>query len=261
MVKFNDYKVFKEQVNSYRQTESQVLNYAVKDNSLYFWGLKVSSRVMDDELEKQKLTYHSQSFILGKPVNKGPILSLLPEVQNIFFLVRNPREKLYSGLLESSKFKSFVIITNDTVPKLVEGRTIEQYEDKLATYLEMTYNQIKIKGVLDGHHSRYFKSLYSMLPIFKNTNLHLINIDAPDFYLNYNILAATEYPNTAPLRPEIHTNKSGYAVVDNVLNRNKHTLWSQYWLKLAAEEEAFYKILTNRVETVSRQTFEKLIGK
>ena len=245
----------------YEESKLQTLQTVKYHNSWYVWGLKVSSRVMDERCNELKLNTRGISFTLNLPHYVQITNRESEEVNNIFFLVRNGLEKVYTGILEVSKFKNAVTIKDNENTTWKIGWDREKYEKKLRTYLIKVYEGTQKGHLFDGHHGRYHESLYYLSKAVEKGKIHLIDIDHKDFYMCYDILSAKPYEVGYHYRPKIHTNLFGYSIVESMINSNLDTEWGQFWYKIGQSEQAFYTLLKKRFPSVDRQEFENLLHK
>lgn len=239
-------------------TKLQTLSYTVYNNSLYVWGLKVSSRVMDERCTELGLDVGGITFYNNLPLYAKYIQEISPRVDNIFFLVRNGEEKVVTGILEVSNFKTSVIIHNSGNSIWKPGRTIETYTEKLRSYLKHVYIEVKDNREFDGHHGCYHESLYYLSKLLDKSKISLLDIDHSDFKMTYDILLAKNYSSDYHYRPNIHTNKFGYDIVRSVIKENINTEWGQFWHSILQSEFSFYKLLKKRYTTLDKSKYENL---
>jgi hypothetical protein len=246
---------------SYDFTHLQSLSYTVYNNSIYMWGLKVSSRVIDERCEQLGLDVKGITFYKNLPHSAKYLVNLDNDVNNVLFLVRNGEEKVLTGILEVSNFKESVAIREDGTTFWDRGHTLEYYERLLRQYLKKVYGQVQSGGVFDGHHGRYHESLYYVSKILDKRKISLIDIDHPDFKMSYDIIEAKRYDRDYHYRPKMHTNEFGYGIVRKMIKDNLNSDWGQYWDSVLQSELSFYNILKSRHPVLNRSAYENLIKK
>ena len=210
----------------------------------FVYSLKVSSRVIEDYLKKGIL--EQTAFSINEDnyssMEEG-FHNVFREIETLFFILKNAKQKIYSGILEVTNYKDYKAENNLT-----------EYAKKLKGYLTSHY----VQSTLDIHHGRYYESLYYVYLVIKNKTIFSVDLDSVEFNGNYNIVEAKEYQKNYTHHPKSYTNSTGYSLVEEALSTS-NAQTNVFWNKLIQTEEHFEKIIKRKLNPINRKDYEKLL--
>lgn len=211
----------------------------------YIFSFKVSSRVIERYYKKGYLdrTNFSIDNKRNTKVEVG-FENILRSLDTIFILLKDAKEKVYSGILERSEYKDYR--ENKDIANL--------YKPILRDYLvNASFDN------LDPHHGRYFESLYyTILGIYGKT-LYSIDLDHKDYKHVYNIVTAKDYHKDFSDHPKLHTNSLGYELIADWLEELPANI-SKRWYDLISREQHFEKLVREILTPISKKDHQKFVN-
>ena len=212
----------------------------------YIFSFKVSSRVIeryvfDGYLDKTHFSIDNKKSV---KIEEG-FNNVLRNIDTIFILLKDAKEKVYSGILERSDYKDYKDSKN----------TLNFYKPILRDYLTNT----KFEEKLDPHHGRYFESMYYVILGIYGKTMYSIDLDHKDYKHTYNIVSAKDYHKDFSDHPKLHTNSLGYDLIANLLEELPANI-SKKWYDLISREQHFEKLVREIITPISKKDHQKFVN-
>jgi len=165
------------------------------------------------------------------------------DIDTVFFILKDAKAKIYSGLLEVSDSKEFR--ERDKIPK---------YKNALIKFLADAKDII-----MDTHYGRYYQGMYYSILGLSDKELFGIDIEHPDYKYKYNVVTGNDYPDRWWDQPKFYTNKKGYDIVTEALADSPSDV-SKFWYDYIKEEQKFEAICRKKLSLISKKDHQSFVS-
>lgn len=177
------------------------------------------------------------------PVFEKGFENIYKQIDTVFFILKDAKTKIYSGLLEVSDFKEYRNF--DRLPL---------YKDALKKFL------INAKDtIIDTHYGRYYQSMYYGIIGLSDKELFGIDIEHPDYKYKYNIITGKDYPDKWWEQPKFFSNKEGYDIVTEALSEVPSEV-SQFWYDYIKEEQKYEALCRKKLSLISKKDHQEFVS-
>lgn len=178
------------------------------------------------------------------PVLESGFEKIYNDIGTVFFILKDAKAKIYSGLLEVSEFSAY----RDNV------HSINKYKGILKKFL-VDAKDIK----MDTHYGRYYQSMYYSILGLTGKELFGIDIDHPDYKYKYNVVTGKDYPDKWWDQPKFYSNKEGYDLVTEALAAVPSYV-SKFWYDYIKEEQKFEALCRKKLSLISKKDHQSFVS-
>lgn len=165
------------------------------------------------------------------------------DIGTVFFILKDAKAKVYSGLLEVSDYKEFKGL----------GK-IDSYKKVLIKFLADAKDTM-----INTHYGRYYQGMYYCILGLSDKKLFGIDMEHPDYKYKYNVVTGKDYPDRWWEQPKFYTNKEGYDLVTEALAASPSDV-SKFWYDYIKEEQKFEAICRKKLSLISKKDHQSFVS-